>query len=281
MALIKKRPTISLIAPRWIRSGSTFEVQVILNCEKVVPVDGVEVVLEGRGGYVSQSQHGQHDNATHFLRLRAVPEGSRELKVGRHAYRVRFSVPADAPSTFRGDLVFVDYTVKVRVDIPWWPDARATFALRTVGAETAQEPSTHVYVTHRDGPPGRKPYFEVSMGSARIEPGGTLQGAVSLANIAHNDYRNIVVSLVAEQTVKTTMGTTATNTCRVRWKVAPTELSEGAAIQFRLKVPEDAGCSFNASENNLNWSVEVHLDIPLWPDWVRDHTITVYQTLLF
>lgn len=49
----------------------------------------------------------------------------------------------------------------------------------------------------------------------------------------------------------------------------PSSLRMGQRTTFEgtFQVPADAGHTFVSSNNNVVWDVEVHVDIPSWPDW--------------
>lgn len=43
-----------------------------------------------------------------------------------------------------------------------------------------------------------------------------------------------------------------------------------------FELPDDAPYSFKASDNYLEWTIGIHIDIPSWPDWNETHTFVVY-----
>lgn len=46
-------------------------------------------------------------------------------------------------------------------------------------------------------------------------------------------------------------------------------------LSARLEVPDGAPLSFAASDNELEWSAEIHVDIDKWPDWKRELPLVV------
>jgi hypothetical protein len=50
---------------------------------------------------------------------------------------------------------------------------------------------------------------------------------------------------------------------------------ESLAFDFGYTVPEQSPPSLKLSDNELNWSCELRIDIPKWPDWVRVFQLTV------
>jgi hypothetical protein len=41
----------------------------------------------------------------------------------------------------------------------------------------------------------------------------------------------------------------------------------GYAYSVRLPIPQPVPWSFSASDNDLKWVIEVHIDVAGWPDW--------------
>ena len=46
-------------------------------------------------------------------------------------------------------------------------------------------------------------------------------------------------------------------------------------LPFVFSLPDDAPCSVKLHQNSLVWSVELRVDIPRWPDWVKRHDLLV------
>ena len=46
-------------------------------------------------------------------------------------------------------------------------------------------------------------------------------------------------------------------------------------LPFVFRVPDDAPCSVKLYQNSLIWSVELRVDIPRWPDWVKSLNLFV------
>ncbi len=271
MAILKKRPRISLLAPRELVAGTSFEVEVKLQCDAPVPVDALEVEFEARRGYLYD-----HDpRATSLWAARARPFRGGDLGPGEHSYRVRFDLPSDLPSSFRGDLVFVDHRIHVRADIPWWPDATATFMLYLVGVQQESSEEANVYATHRDGPPGTKPYFEVALGRSQVKPGGQIAGAISLANVDHNDYREIEVRLLAEETVNSGLVTDVRYTPRTRWIMEPRELRSDVPVRFWLNAPATMPPAFQSGDIAMRWLLEIRVHVAWGPDATTLIPVTV------
>lgn len=272
MPLLKRRPEIKLFAPPVIAAGRPFGVRVVLDCSEPLPVDEVEIELLGTGVWFTTSQYGRHRNTMPFARWVARPVTERrELPSGEHAYSVTFDVPADVAGSFTGRHLSVEWTVRVHVDIPWWPDARATFDVWMVSSPEVEPPPRRVFASATDGPKGRKPYAEVSLGTPALDPGGRLQGRVALSNTAHNDYRALKLSLVGVQSVPGLLSPMTSHDHRARWVVPLSDPGEDEPIDFHLRLPSDLVPAFTTRTLSLEWFLEVRIDVA----WSTDPTLWI------
>ena len=263
MPLLKRRPEIQLFAPTTIVMGQPVRVRAVLRCAEPVPVDSVEIELVGTGVWFTSSQYGRHRNTSSFSRWVARPLRERtELTAGEHTLSAGFEVPPDMPASYVGRRLTIEWTVRVHVDIPWWPDARATFVVFVAGqSEAPKAPPRRVFASSTEGPQGRKPYAEISLGSTVLEPGGRLQGKVALANTASNDYRALRLSLVAVETVPGLVSSWSQHDVRARYEVPLPEPREDTPIEFALRLPADLAPEFCTRTLALAWFVEARLDV--------------------
>ena len=91
--------------------------------------------------------------------------------------------------------------------------------------------------------------------------------------------RKLILTLEGKEQVTYRQGTnTRTETSvffseRILETVDPSEISRG----FReVKIPDEAMHTFDAANNKIIWTLQIHGEIPYWPDILDDFTITVY-----
>lgn len=94
-----------------------------------------------------------------------------------------------------------------------------------------------------------------------------------------NRIRKLLLTLEGKEQVTYRQGTnTRTETSvffseRILETVDPSEISRG----FReVKIPDEAMHTFDAANNKIIWTLQIHGEIPYWPDILDDFTITVY-----
>lgn len=273
MALIKKRPDIGLMAPREVALGRPFEVLAILDCVAAVPVRSVEVRLVGTVVYFTHSQYGRHANNSEFCSAVArVLDAEVELGEGEHQYRARFELPDHLPASYVGREIRIEYAVEVHVDIPWWPDARASFLLRAASTRSpAPSDVRRVFVSDLEGPPARRPYVEVSLGSTELVPSDTLRGAVALANVDSNEYRAVKLALVRVETMQVPLGKHSVQVREAQWTVALESPGENEPVRFSLTLPPYMVPGFEVQGFSVEWFLEVVADVA----WARDPKVWI------
>ncbi len=262
MGLIKRRPEISLLAPAVVATDETFVVHPIVTCAAEIPVQEVGVEVIGVLVYYTSSQYGKHRNEEIFCRAHQIVRGEGPLGAGEHRFDARFSIGPRFPASYSGKQLRIEWELRVHIDIPWWPDARARFGL-TVTAASGAEPqgTTHIWASRAEGPLPRKPYFELSLGSTHVEPGGTLTGAIALANVAHNDYRRVELTLVAEERLDAGLITLHEQAKHGRWLLPLEQATENDPVRFSLQLPESIGPAFSLQRAGLRWFLRADVDV--------------------
>jgi hypothetical protein len=265
MALIKHRPDVRLLLPGPLLTGSPAEFIVELDCSKPVPVDAVSLRLFGDIVWFATNEYGRHHSKSRFVD-HAVPliTEQTELGIGVHRLRAQLHLGEQLPGTWTGERISIEYAVKVHVDIPWWPDKRAMFAVRLADAREAlvdDEPT--VYVSHPGGPPGKAPYLEVSLGQRSMHAGGLLWASAALGNVESNHYRKLQVKLLAQETYPNSLGGNHVHEhALARWTVdIDAHTDELQPIPFSVELPRGLIPAFDLRGCQLRWFVQINADV--------------------
>lgn len=261
-----------VLVPRAIYPGQMFRVRAIIRCQQRLPVKSIEVELVGTCVWYTRSQYGKLRNDEVFHRAVARVCERDELAARDHEFPVQFELPEDAPATYTGEDLEVEYAIHVHVAIPWWPDARASFiAFVAAPYRPERQRQRSVYTSGADSLEHHRPYAEFSLGSMTLYPGETLRGAVALANVAYNRYRGVDIQLIAIETYPAFLGTTRHHRRTHRWSLDVADINEGEAIRFSLQMPADVVPGFACASCRLSWFLEVRVDVAWSPDlrmWV-------------
>jgi len=116
-----------------------------------------------------------------------------------------------------------------------------------------------------------------------LSPGTSLTATASFCPPGAVQLNKVVMSLEGVERVVSGSGTNKTTHTNAIYSeeievTGPRSLMAGSTqlFQAEFRLPEDAPTSFVAGSNALNWQLGVHVDIPLWPDYQKDFTLTVY-----
>jgi hypothetical protein len=276
VALIKQRPTIGLLAPSFVRAGEHFVMRVTLDCPAALEVDAISVEIVGLEVYYSESQYGRHANNAVFCRATKEVGAKQELTPGKHEFEVEFIIPEQFASSYVGKNIRVEWETRVHVDIPWWPDARASFTLHVRPSASGSAPSSQkIWSSRPEGPIPGKPHLELSVGTTHIEPGGVLSGAVALANTAQVNYRAMEFRLIATERQGGGLVENRSRVTKVQWRVDLESPEEDEPTQFTLRLPSDLVPGFEMRRIGLEWWLRVDADVP----WTIDPSVWVPLTV--
>ncbi len=274
--LIKRRPEIMLYAPRAVRAGGELRARVHLRCPEDVPIKAVDVELQGVFSSFLQHQENGGSREQVYLRQRARVAGEGELEGGDHAYDTVFRLPATLPASYDGHDIRIQYLIAVHVDIPWWPDARASFVIKVMAPDLdAPVAKPRVFASAAGGAPGAKPYLEVSLGGTDVLSGGMLRGAVALANLSTNDYRAIEIGLVAVESIHQRSGRYTYHRKVRGWRLPVQAVAEGEPQRFTLSLPEGLVPGFEIRACSVRWFLDVRANVA----WSRDPRVWIPLTV--
>lgn len=124
--------------------------------------------------------------------------------------------------------------------------------------------------------------------SLRLEPqdpqaGETLQATLMIQPAKRLKLNAISWTLYAEETVVSGSGTRETTHRKKVFEQRIESLQSAEALSAqqsrsfiaKFALASDAPCSFGATDNKLEWSLKLHVDIPLSPDWRKTYPLAV------
>lgn len=278
MPLIKRRPRISLHAPRVLIPGRTAQVRVVLACEQDVEIEFVDVELRGAIVRYIQSQYGRSEHPITFLRQRARVREAGELARGEHSASVTFHLPAEVPPSYGGDTYCVEYVYRVHASVPWWPDARATFVAHVESAPAAGEPAPApgVFASTVE-PRGRAPFFELALGTMVVAVDERLQGALALAGVQRKACRQATLTLIAVESLDGLFGRRRHHHRRLcHWTLPASGLGDDEPLRFSLQLPAGVVAGFDHGGAALRWYLQAQLDVA----WARDPEAWIPLTIV-
>jgi hypothetical protein len=278
MGIIKSKPKISLLMQPEMHPGGAYSAQVVMQARREVPVDWINVRIDGEERATIGAGEGQRTLRRRLLSLGAKLCGERTLPSGRTELAFRFEIPPGLPPTYRGRSCTTEYVATVHASIPWWPDAKGTFEMfLSLPPPQEVKPEPVLFSSDPSGPAASEPHVEGSLASAVIAPGDVVEGALALNNVAANAYTSVEVGLVGWELVKGP-GTSTVRSDALRYglEISLATPVEGASIPFRFRVPGKLAPSHEAGLWTLSWAFEVRVKIRWGSDlWFRVPVVVV------
>ena len=112
------------------------------------------------------------------------------------------------------------------------------------------------------------PVVEVGLSTGAVPIGGEVDVAWQTTGLS-NRIRKLKISIVGTQKATYRRGTDSVTDTEIFEKIVVAEETNSQDIQFgskTIRIPDDVMHTFEAYRNEICWTVEVHGEIPLWPD---------------
>lgn len=280
MEIIKHRPDIRVRLPKVVYPGKGFDVEVLVDAKRSVPISRLDATLLGTETSTVGSGKNQRTYRHRTLSMSVELAGKGRLPKGRSRLPFRVDLPGELPPSYDGSHAKSEYVVRVVADIPWWPDRKSEFLVAVQlppVALPAGEPQ--LYSTAPSGPRAEEAHVECSLATATVVPGHVLEGSVALYNMAFNRYRGLSLSLVARETRRDTRGKRRGSVLDAKTYTLELPIqgvTDGEAIPIRMKVPESPPASFDSRLWSLRWVLVVRAHI----GWGSDAVMHIPLTML-
>ena len=123
---------------------------------------------------------------------------------------------------------------------------------------------------------------KLNFGSLQVSPGGKIPLQLDFTPRQTSKLNRIIAKLKGEEKCVSGSGTNkTTHTHKLHEQTVELmregDVAAGRRIQMRadVAVPQTGAFTFSASDNEVIWSLEVRIDIPLWPDWTERRPVVV------
>ncbi len=277
---MRSRPDLRLFLASPPAPGQRLLVKVELVSRSETPIDAIDVFFRGKEQRYSYTSSDGSSSTTHYKTHHHVALGvrlpARVLAPGVYLEQVAFDLPPALPPSFKGRYTTIEYEIDVRVDIPWWPDRRARFAIAMPvppGPAQPSEPLLNVSASERQRV--EDPYLESSLEDGSIAPDGTLRGAVSAHNLRGRRIRRIEMALIAIDVASFESAAPAPSVELCGWTVFDGSPPEGQALPFVVRFPDSLTPSFRGVHMALRYAIEVRAIVAWGTDVVMRIPITV------
>lgn len=249
------RPDVALfLKPAIAIAGDEVLVEAVLTSRSETPVDAIKMTLRG---LETAGFQGRGAFQRSIIGQRAA-FGPRKLVKGENRVSARFPMPYDAPPSYRGTLLLIEYELDLEVTIPWWLDRRQKFVIPVSRRGTFNEPVAPKVYCNRQRTPDAL-YMEATLDDERVEQGSVLTGVVSFANVSSARIKRVELQFKSRESIGPARaqplwhqdGATYVSTILDH---AP---KEGEPATFRVTFPRDAAMTFQSEHGRVEWTIAI------------------------
>jgi hypothetical protein len=208
-------------------------------------------------------------NETFASIIQKVAEQPSLLKGVEQTWSCSLQLPSDAPSTCRGKLVNVRWTLKAVIDVPKRADLSQEKPLR-VFCQSRQ--SSDISVS-----PAERSFREVTLILVALpvaSAGDTLRGQLTLQTKEKLGIHGIRVELVQIEEAGTRRDEEVISTAKISG-AASLNQNEAPSFQFSLDIPAEAPPTVTCRRSNLRWVVRAVIDRRMKTDFNVEQELLV------
>lgn len=116
-----------------------------------------------------------------------------------------------------------------------------------------------------------------------VAPGGRVQARLAFQPRRQFTLNSITAELTGSEVCvsgsgsnRTTHSKTFFNDVHVLLDATTLQAGDRKVFDLDFQIPDDVPYSFDLDDNDLNWTIELRVDIPRWPDWTESMKIQVH-----
>lgn len=278
MGLLKHRPTITMLVPRELVPGRSYEALVVLNAQRPTALEWLKIAVRGDLFLPDPKDPSPAPLHLTLLNIGGQLSAKRAIPAGRTELAFRFDLPPDLPPSYRGVSINARYNATVHASIPWWPDAKSSFELCVTTPHQPSRPSENEplrFSSDPSGPHAEEPHVEGSLATAAVTVGHVVRGALALSNVKYNTYSSVEIGLVAVEEILHKDRVTGQREAQKFGRVMEIgDLEEGASMPFSFKVPDSMAPSYESRlwrlrwffyvQAKLRWHSDLYIRIPVF-----------------
>lgn len=276
---MRSRPDVKLLLkPGVVQPGERLRTEALFLSKSETPVDFISMRLRGTTKIGVGSGKGRSVYEGVFFEREWRSKAMKMFK-GEMRLAAAFDIPANMPQTYFGGDASIAYLLTVYVSIPWWPDREEEFHVPVaLAAAPAPDPVPRTFATSTLGPSGTDPFMEMSLDATQIAAGDVVTGSISLQNLRGRKIRGIDLSFVETEIVTLPRPDTR-EAKRFRLRVHDGSPVEGAAIPFRVRLPDKATPTFDTKgvvRGQMSFlHVRTHIEVRAVVAWGEDVVLRV------
>lgn len=287
---VKIMKQIAIALPKWAYlPGEVVEGTVNLSIDKPVKARSIKLQIVGLEETRIEVGSGEHRHTycenNYILKNDIILQSPQydenlELQPGDYVFKFEIKMPENALPSYNGKHVSVTYTLKARVDVPWWldiVDKKPIFVFRNRQLLGLLTQPAHFQSENYPQPYDKKPSFYAELTKRGYVADEVINGLVTLKNMAASKIRKIDVKLLGIEfaTARGYQRETTQHSSKI--EIRTLGMVEGVPVQFNLPIPREAPSSYEGMFSNFRWAVEVRLDIPFAFDIKALHPVEILR----
>lgn len=253
MALFPSRPSIELYVPDplFVGRAATFEVEITANDE--TKIESIDLRVRGRQGWRVGSGKSTVENEAAFPEELRGLAGPGTLAAGtKQRFTVPLMLPHGTAPSHALHPAWAKLELEIRVGIPWWPDAKATYFAHVRVPPPSEIVRTPAIGKSRVAAPDDA-RLEISLASTKLIAGEVLVGACAAFHMDDRKAREVDIELVPHLSLHRVGRVRERRAEALAVTVTLPAGSAGAAVPFQIALPEQMVPSFQSVTQGLSW----------------------------
>lgn len=197
--------------------------------------------------------------------------GSTRIPSGEHRYEFKFTLPGEAPGSYKGAHGNVKYTLEAKVEVSWARDPKCKMELQVQSGSTqdAQESTSKSDIAEDEG----IIIFRVECEKDIVELGKPFRCRAFVDQVVN--IRGVRAELVHIEFVEPDGYKATTRKSKVEYYIEDEDLRRDTWVEIDLQTGIEMPLSFKTSLIDSSYVLKVTLDIPRRLDTVIEIPITV------
>jgi hypothetical protein len=254
VSLFPTKPEVAIRAPAALLVGTEEVIEIDVTAAEPTRIEYMEVRMRGVQGWSVGSGKHQVSVRSYVPDLVTRPLGEGVL-AGTTTHVVRFVLPTTTAPTHALTPAYSQLWLRVRIAIPWWPDARYKWSLP---ARLPPPPSVlrQPWMT-RSTDAHDKPRIELGVPSRTLVAGEVVQVSCALFHVDDRDAHTVTLSLTPKLALTKTRGRGRARERDAKgfsWKLEVPPGRVGTSVPFDLALPVVTP-SFASDTHSLEWTL--------------------------
>ncbi|TLZ73013.1 MAG: hypothetical protein E6K10_01190 [Methanobacteriota archaeon] len=261
-------------------TGEVVSGTVALQVDKPVDARGLALDVFGREETVITRQRGKQSvtyrSRADLLAWQVPLHGPGVVPPGLQRFPFQFQIPVYALPSYTGTHATVSYGVNARLDVPWWPDARASQAVYVYFArESVRTFSKPVRFWSGGAPDGPQVYVELD--GDRFFARELIGCRITILRLGEHRVRRVYVRLVGGEWARAQNAEETTTSKVADLEIPMGTIKVGEPFTFEIPLPAEIQSSYRGTYSYFSYILQIGLDIAWATDLVAETPVVIVR----